>query len=296
MRLYKTTITPVSNFATSLKGDTLFGQICWAIRFTFGEERLKELLGDYDTNPFLIVSDAFAVNHLPKPMVPSIYLNEDAGDKKINRKKVWLTLEDLQAGNFHQAKTDKEIQNIDTSMTIMHNAINYKTSTTGGGKGFDPYGENEKSLSQKDIYFLLRSDFLLEELKKTFELVSQMGYGKDSTIGKGRFRISTYEPINIDLDSSTYLALSPFVPYGLECQRIFYEPFTRFGKSGASRANTNPFKKPILLADSAAVIHFEERVKKQYLGKAISDISSYADTVHQGYSIIVPIKELSHEK
>lgn len=294
MRLYKTTITPSSNFSTLLKGDTLFGQMCWAIRFAFGEKKLKELLKDYETNPFLIVSDAFALNHLPKPIMPSFYLNEDANDKKVNRKKIWLTLEELKNGKFHQAKTDKEVQNIDTSMTIIHNAINYKTSTTGGN-GFDPYSEKETSLSKKDIYFLLRKDFSLEELKKSFELVSQMGYGKNSTIGKGRFDVGEFEVINIDKSSSTYMTLSPFVPHELECKAIFYEPFTRFGKSGASRANTNPFKKPILLADTAAVIDFDEIVTKQYLGKAITNISSYADTVHQGYTIVLPIKELSNE-
>ena len=44
MTLYKTTITPKSNFTTPLKGDTLFGQICWAIRYVLGEDRLNELL------------------------------------------------------------------------------------------------------------------------------------------------------------------------------------------------------------------------------------------------------------
>jgi CRISPR-associated protein Csm4 len=44
MKLYKTTITPTSNFATTLKGDTLFGQICWGIFYSLEEKRLKELL------------------------------------------------------------------------------------------------------------------------------------------------------------------------------------------------------------------------------------------------------------
>ena len=52
MTLYKTTITPKSNFTTPLKGDTLFGQICWAIRYRLGEDRLNELLSDYDKKPF----------------------------------------------------------------------------------------------------------------------------------------------------------------------------------------------------------------------------------------------------
>ncbi len=58
MKLYKVPIEPTSQFATKLKGDTLFGQICWAIFYKFGKERLTYLLETYrDNRPFLIVSE-----------------------------------------------------------------------------------------------------------------------------------------------------------------------------------------------------------------------------------------------
>ena len=292
MKLYKTTLIPTSNFATKLKGDTLFGQICWAIRFGFGEERLKELISTYDEKPFLVVSDPFAKGYLPKPTMPSIYLNEDATKKKENRKKIWLTLQELQNGKFNKAKTNEDINNTDTNEVIVKNAINYKTFTTTGD-GFDPYGEDEFKIAPKDIYFLLDDNFALEELQSSLELVSQMGYGKDATIGKGRFTFTDLEEQNISNESKRFMALSPFTPSGMKCENLFYEPFTRFGKTGASRANTNAFKKPLLLADSGAVISYETKQNLQYIGSAIKNISTYKDIVHQGYSIVLPIKELS---
>jgi len=36
--------------------------------------------------------------------MPSRYLNENPEEKKQNRKKIWLTLEDLQEGKFNKAK------------------------------------------------------------------------------------------------------------------------------------------------------------------------------------------------
>ena len=72
MKLYKTTFIPTSNFATTLKGDTLFGQICWAIRYTFGNDKLEALLLNYETKPFLVVSDGFAKGYLPKPSLPAL--------------------------------------------------------------------------------------------------------------------------------------------------------------------------------------------------------------------------------
>lgn len=293
MKLYKTTINAQSSFSSKLKGDTLFGQMCWAIRYKFGEEKLKELLSNYEDKPFLIVSDPFASGYLPKPTMPSIYLDEDVSKKKENRKKVWLTIEQLQNGEFSKAKSNEEVNNTDKETVVVRNSINYKTSTTGAD-GFDPYGEFESSLSSKDIYFMIDDEkFTSDDLTEAFTLVSKMGYGKDTTIGKGRFNFSNIEEQNISYNSTTYMALSPFIPYGLECKDIFYEPFTRFGKTGASRANTNPFKKPIILANSGAVVHYENETTLEYIGKAIMNISTYKDIVHQGYSIVLPIKELS---
>jgi len=301
MKLYKITITPTSNFATTLKGDTFFGQICWAIFYKFGKERLAELLDAYreGKKPFLVVSDAFPKGYLPKPKMPSRLLDEKSKDKKLNRKKLWLNLDELMSGAYSKAKRDKEVNSSDKSSVNIHNALNYKTFHTGDG--FDPHGLTVTHLGEKDIYFLVDENQLsLDEFKEAFKLLSEMGYGKKTTIGKGRFEYSeeNIELIEIDNHSNSFMSLSPFSPKGLEVENIYYEPFTRFGKFGATRAYKNAFKKPILLADVASVIEFKESKSCQYLGKAISglsDIPEYKDTVHQGYSIVLPLKELSHD-
>ena len=295
MKLYKTTISPTSNFATDLKGDTLFGQMCWAIRYKLGEDKLISLLQDYDINPFLVVSDGMACGYLPKPNMPSSLLNENIDTKKQNRKNIWLTLEQLKKGEYTKAIDNKEAINTEITSAIIHNSINYKTSTTGAD-GFDPHSQVEYSLSQKDIYFLVDNRFNSKELSDVFELVSQIGYGKDASTGKGRFIFDDLKEVNLDTKSKTFMAISPFIVHGIECEDIYYEPFTRFGKSGASRSNKNSFKKPIVLANSGAVINFRDEKPLQYIGQAIKNISTYEDIVHQGYSILIPIKELENEK
>jgi CRISPR-associated protein Csm4 len=292
MTLYKTTLTPIASFGTSLKGDTLFGQICWTITYKYGEERLNALLKNYETDPFLIVSDGFAKGYLPKPSLPSTLLGENSDEKKSNRKKVWLTLEALQNGEFFKAKREDEIGYQNIPSNVMRNSINYKTFTTGSD-GFDPYGENEYRVSPQEIYLLISDVFSIEELNDIFTLLSQTGYGKNTTIGKGRFTVSSFEPVRLHDQSTTYVTLSPFVAQGLKCQQLFYEPFTRFGKHGASLANKNPFKKPLLLADKGSVVVFEKAQPLQYIGKAIKGHSVHEQTVHQGYAITVPIKEIT---
>jgi len=295
MKLYKITITPTSDFATTLKGDTLFGQLCWAIVYRFGKERLEVLLKEYrDNRPFLVISDAFAKGYLPKPKMPSRFLNEKSEDKKLNRKKLWLALDNLLKAEYSRAKRDDEIENSNTNMLNMHNALNYKSFHTGDG--FDPYSIESSRLSQKDIYILLDENQLtLKEFEELFQLLSEMGYGKKTTIGKGRFEYKKTDIKAVELNSKakTFMTLSPFSPKELECKNIYYDPFTRFGKFGGSRATQNAFKKPIILADVASVVIFEHEQTREYIGRAITGISdTHKDAVHQGYSIVLPLKEL----
>lgn len=44
MKAYKAIINPISTFGTTLRGDTIFGHLCWVLRYKFGESKLNELL------------------------------------------------------------------------------------------------------------------------------------------------------------------------------------------------------------------------------------------------------------
>ncbi len=299
MKLYRIPITPTSDFITKLKGDTLFGQICWAIFYRFGQERLGRVLEAYareEQRPFLVVSDAFPSGYLPKPKMPSRLLKEKSEEKKLNRKKIWLTFQELLNGAYTKAKSDKEIENIDRNDVTIHNALNYKTFHTG--EGFDPHALAISHIGKKDVYVLLdESQLGFNDFVEVFALLGSMGYGKKATIGKGRFSFQKEEiqAIEVEKRSKVFMTLSPFSPKGVGTDTMFYEPFTRFGKFGGERAYKNAFKKPILLADTASVAAFDEVQEHQYLGRAItglSDIPEYSDTVHQGYSIVLPLKEL----
>ena len=294
MTLLKTTITAESNFVTQLQGDTLFGQICWSIRFRLGQERLENLLQNYESEPFLIVSDGFAPGYLPKPTLPSVLLGEDPEKKKVNRKRVWLTLDELQNGEYTKAKKDEDANNKVKIESIVKNSINYKTFTTG--EGFDPFSEEEYRFKTKDIYFLLDENRMkVLELEEVLKSVGEMGFGKKSTIGKGRFSASPLIEINLPKKSSTtYMLLSSINAFELDAKSFFYDPITKFGKHGALLSTQNPFKKPLLLAKSGSVVVFEQPKEIEYLGKAIRGHSTHKETIHQGYAIALPIAEIEN--
>ena len=294
MKLYKTTITPLSSFGTTLKGDTIFGHICWAICLK-NKNRLNELLKGYEKEPFVVVSDAFVSGYFPKPTAPSTMLGENLADKKVNRKKVWLNWKDLQNGDFSLAKSDDELEKPMVTFLSIKNKINRLTFTTDGGD-FAPYSMSEYMTVPQDVYFLLDTDKMnLDELKDAFSLVGKMGYGKKASIGKGRFEVGEFCEIEsfFNENSNAFMTLSPS---SLEnFSEIYYEPFTRFGKHGASLASDKPFKSPVLLAQSGALIvpNDDEKTKIQkaaYIGKGIKGHSSHEESVQQGYAIVVGTK------
>lgn len=293
MTLIKFTLIPESGFASRLKGDTLFGQFCWMVYYRHGESMLETLLKAYEERPFIIFSDPFPPGYLPKPTLPPSMLGEDPDTKKQNLRRLWMTPEALAAGKFSEAKTHNEAHNFPDGhiqhSVIVHNSLNYKTFTTG--EGFDPHACMEHHLQPKEIYALVdETQFGLDKVEETLHLFGEHGYGKDVSIGKGRFRTDTPETVTFPKSTNAHMALSPFTPKGMDDSILYYKSFTRFGKSGGSRAHTDPFKKPLILADCGAVIQDADPRERTYAGKAIRGISKrYEDTVHQGYAIIWPI-------
>jgi len=294
MILYKTTLHPSGRFVTPIRGDTLFGQLCWSIVHKFGKERLESLLEDYESSPFLVVSDGFTPEHLPKPTLPSRLLGESPDEKKTNRKKVWMAVDDLANGRYDKAKTDRQAGFVEEEVLQMHNSLNYKTFRTDKG-AFAPYGAVERVINAKEVYLLLDESRLgADELFEALKLTGQVGYGKESGIGKGRFGVDALQKAELPAEGTTFMTLSPVSIEGTDASKWWYEPFTRFGKHGDARAKRAPFKRPLLLADTGAVVRFDEKRKLSFVGKGLRGVSpAHPDTVHQGYAITVALQEVA---
>jgi CRISPR-associated protein Csm4 len=270
-----------------MKGDTLFGQMCWAIRHLFGQERLAKLLMGYtEDRPYLIVSDPFPAGYLPKPTAPARFLGEDPNAIKKNRKKLWITTDTMLSGRFGDAKSDKEIDFEVQHSIEAHNALNYKTFRTG--EGFDPFGFELYGYPSMEVYVLFDAERIdHDDVRTALSFVGIHGYGKKTTTGKGRFEVSRFEAVNLPIDGNVFVALSPLVLEGTTASKCYYDAFVRFGKHGNGKEKPNPFKRPILMAQTGAVLEYEHRHTLAYAGKGIGGISSaHPETVHQGYAIV----------
>ena len=130
MKTYEITIKPLSGFGTPLKGDTIFGHVCWQAAYNdrlFGSS-IETLLADYAANPFLIISSAYPISYegtksiymLKRPDLPLDNLFDFSGmekksiigERKKLKAKKWMPVKESQSiVSFKDIKyiNDKEL-------------------------------------------------------------------------------------------------------------------------------------------------------------------------------------------
>jgi CRISPR-associated protein Csm4 len=315
MRTYRFTLRPLSAFGTPLAGDTLFGQLCWTLHHQLGNARLNELLQGYTSGkPFAVLSDALPAGHVPLPSVPSESWQKstatDGPDRKALKKRKWMPVADL-AQPFAQwqsfAKSDAEVAHkAGTSIERAqpHNTINRQTGTTGEGQ-FAPYAMPQiwfHPAMQFDLYVVTDEARLsLVELTAALAYISQVGFGRDASIGLGKFAlqddaasVAWATPAN----ANSYLTLGPCAPQGLGfCPvRSTYQVATRFGRHGdAAVQSGQPFKRPVLLAKAGGVFWPEVlAASRHFIGQGLGGVDrpvslAMPETVQQGYTPVIAI-------
>lgn len=305
MKIYQINIKPLTGFGTPLKGDTLFGHLCWQIYYDpglFGKS-LEELLSDYSLSPFLIVSSAFPVIeekiYLKTPSLPLHFLFRKDKDelirerKKLKEKKHFpLDLPLNSVDNLSFEKLDKLII-IDEQVRA---SIHRLTNTTGEPP-FTPYPVKKIwYLTELALFCGLREELPLEGLIEALRRIGLAGFGKDASVGLGKFEVLSWREIDFYSkvkSFNAYYTLSPSLPdlpKG-KYKKIYYEPFVRFGRHGDQLScSPNPFKAPLLLADEGAIYVPSHSEKRLFIGRAIKGHSSIEpNTVHQGYSLVIPV-------
>ncbi|MCC7083014.1 MAG: hypothetical protein IT530_20295 [Burkholderiales bacterium] len=307
MQTFKLTLQPRSPFGTALVGDTLFGQLCWALRLRRGEARLKELLRGYSGGePFAVLSDAFPAGLLPRPAVPEAALGRtpDPKARKEDKRRVWLPAADshLPLAEWLALAREQESSSRARIEVLTQNTINRLTGTTGEGL-FAPR-QVERIVyatgATLDVYVVLDENRLeLAALREALGDIGAGGYGRDASAGLGKFEVVALEshawPVTNGKQAITLAPCAP-QPEHLDANGCFYQPLTRFGRHGnvaVLSGSAGPFKRPILMLRTAAFLTLHEPVPPFHgtgLGGAQQPISGVIPaTVHQGYTPLVPV-------
>jgi CRISPR-associated protein Csm4 len=314
-------IIPRSAFGTLLLGDTLFGQLCWAIRNRQGEARLDALLQGYTAGqPFLVVSDALPSGHVPRPALPShVFRPVDSADRKAAKRRKWFPFEKINEPVADWLRLCVTPEQLPTGQGLSrsqpHNTINRETGTTATGM-FAPYameqlwhgrrgalrsnGTFQVEAGSFDLYLISDSTRLtVEDVSAALSDIGQLGFGRDASIGLGRFDIESLEETSLpaQADANAWLTLAPCVPQGLSWDpgRCFYQVFTRFGRHGDVEVlSGSPFKTPVLMAAGGAVLTPPKFENRSFIGQGLGGDRSLSKTlpatVHQGYTPVIGIR------
>lgn len=304
-------IRPLSPFGTPPLGDTLFGQLCWAIRHQSGEARLRELLDGYlENRPFAVVADALPAGYLPRPALPLSWFEQPAdADRKRLKQRNWIPHDALHQplrNWLNVARSDREVTghpdfSLRESWPQPHNSINRLTGTTGEG-GFAPYTMMQigfapgLTLDLHVVFDPTRSS--AAELREMFESMGATGFGRDASIGLGKFAVeeSAAASPTAQANANVYLTLAPCAPQGCGflSHASRYQPFTRFGRHGdIALQKGQPFKTPVLLAAAGAVLKPSCYAKTHYVGQGLGGDGRLSraipETVHQGYAPVIGV-------
>jgi CRISPR-associated protein Csm4 len=328
MQTLRFTLRPRTAFGTPLAGDTLFGQLCWALRYRFGNEWLTERLAGYqEGRPFLVVSDAFPQDFLPLPTVPgAFWKTQPDADRKALKKRRWLSVENLQADfcqwqslacndadaagavlrkylspESQREKRKKRSIPLQEARAQPHNSIHRGTATTGEDR-FAPYTQTQYWFHPEmrlDLYAVL-DDVRLTAADFAAALVDvgQSGFGRDASIGLGKFvseRDAAFSGLHHAANANAWLTLAPCAPQGqgFVRERSFYQILTRFGRHGDIAVRSgNPFKRPLLLAKTSGVFWPETLDRNRaFIGQGLGGVSaSLPETVAQGYAPVLGIR------
>lgn len=306
--LHRATIALQTPLGTPLAGDTLFGQLCWALLEAKGETELARQLDGYTAGaPWLVVSDGFPSGFLPKPTLPQHFEPQsDPSMRKQAKKQHWIP-----ASNAGQALPSMLSTAVDDATAYgraplrtaqAHNSLSRFSGTTGEG-AFAPYSmpQTFHAAEQRiDLYFVLDEERTSQnEVRTLLAATGLIGFGRDAGIGLGKFTIEALEPAPFARSegANAHWTLAPSAPQGMgfDQSRSYWRVLTRFGRHGNSHAlSRSPFKTPIILAATGAVFTPAGNFAAcPFIGQGLGGGGALSRTepatVHQGYAPALPI-------
>lgn len=316
MTSYKIFWESISPYSTELQSDTIFGHFAWAIQYLKGTALLNEFIAELRQKPALVLSSAFPAGMLPLPALPlPPNLKDRFPEWDQYRKRLksiaFISRDVLTKANYSfdweaffthviaalPTQEDSALQSQPDKPTpdlVFHNSIDRLSGTTSAGGGnlyaaettFAPAGYKQESYLTLDSQSIAHAD-----LEDILQYISDTGFGKDKSTGKGRFAI-TYDQFEFPSAETchAWLNLSNMVPAATDTTLAYYHGFTKFGKLGGNFAVTEtPYKYPVFIMKPGSVF-----LGNKPIGTVLTDVhpmSAELGIIQNLYSYAIPFRQ-----
>jgi len=312
---YLVRLTLNAPLGSPLHSGTLFGHLCWALRYQDSEAALNDWLLELPEAPFLL-SDGLPAGWLPRPLLaPPPRFSQQPGEardefrekleqaKKL-RKRGWIRVTDFLALRDGLTETrlaarldPKTSPPTPRRVRIAHNTIDRHTGTTPDSGGLYFMGEDwfADDARERDVY--VRTTLPRERVAGLFSLVGELGFGRDATLGRGQFQASLTEPPSglFDFEGNRCLSLS----HGSRSANMAaprYKLHTHYGKVGGLYAGgvMSPFKRPLLLCRPGATFAPADGGP---FGELLAGVHPHDSSIrHNAWHLTVPFSEAADEE
>jgi CRISPR-associated protein Csm4 len=319
METYRVRLCLHSAVLSPWQADTLFGHLCWTVRYHQGEGALTDFLEPFKAgDPPFLLSNGFPGRLLPRPMpwpedapppgTPTAGQREQMRRAKDQRRIRYVKLEDFDrnrrgaaiAGGLDVEDTARRVK----TRIVLKNQINRLTGTTSGpGQEGEEAGGNLFNLQETafltksgeiSVYVQVRHSDWTDRLQTLFEQTAQAGFGAKKSTGYGKFTVEAFEPFVFEEieGANGFVTLSNFVPGAGDPTDGYYQLLLKYGKLGEEYAKLeekSPFKFPLIMFQAGAV--FRSDGNQPPYGRLLGGIHPQDSKVVQyGYAFDVPLR------
>lgn len=305
MKWYKASLEMVSWTASAWQADTIFGHLCWGLRYLHGEAKLLSFLEEYRMgSPPLLVSDGFPDDLLPRPLLSPAPLGAGLGLKP--QKALFHRIRSLRGIRYVKEedftrllngediasvlKDDPDYVHKDSRRVTLKNQISRLTGTTGAEGQLFPF--EEFRWSSVAIYLKVKDDYV-GTAKSLFEYLAQTGYGKRKSVGYGQIRsfsLTPFEGFPSIPEANGFVSLSSFIPSGKDPRWGNWKCRVKYGKLGEEYAlERMAFKRPLVMLEAGST--FYASPCREFYGRLVQGISPpNPQVVQYGFALPVPMR------
>ncbi|OON90757.1 MAG: hypothetical protein ATN33_02265 [Epulopiscium sp. Nele67-Bin001] len=307
---YKWTIDVKNAALTPFQSDTIWGHFIWAIKLQQSDDVFNKILNEFKQDEYKpwIISNAFPNNQLPlvrlgmdfdKPKLKTEAIKLQ-NFKDIISQVQWvsrelfdkmqdgMTLKDIYE-QFEDIKSLNELGVIITNTEVVNvvekNSINRLTNTTIEGALFSQPETFYRT--PLDIYIKIRDGFDINIIKEAIHYITQTGYGKKASTGKGQINTISFEPTSFNEASGAFITLSNYIPKHKDYSDCLYTKVgTKKGKI-ADADEPNPFKSPFCYYQYGSIFR---GIVSDNKGKMLDGLHPNSNIVQYGIPFTVGIK------